>query len=188
MTSVYLVLDAHLSGAQLVLIGVAQAATGLAFEVPAGAIADAVSRRWSLIASHLLMGTAMLATGLVTSYPALVATQMLWGLSWNLASGAESGLDHRRAGRPAADRGCAGALRPGAADRRGRRAGGGGRPARTQRSTAMIAAGTGMLGLAGLVAVRFPERRFARARSRRLSASAGRLPGRIPGGAANPQT
>jgi hypothetical protein len=39
--------------------------------------------------SHVLMGTAMMATGLVANFQALVATQMLWGISWNLASGAD---------------------------------------------------------------------------------------------------
>jgi hypothetical protein len=37
----------------------------------------------------MLMGSAMLATGLVTSFPALLATQGLWGLSWTFASGAD---------------------------------------------------------------------------------------------------
>jgi MFS family permease len=88
-TSVYLVVDAHLSPSQLVLIGVAQAATALTFEVPAGVVADTISRKWSLVVSHVLMGTAMIATGLVTDFAWLVATQMLWGLSWNFASGAD---------------------------------------------------------------------------------------------------
>lgn len=60
-----------------------------AFEVPAGVFADTVSRKWSLVISHLLMGAAMLATGLVTDFELLVITQMLWGLSWTFASGAE---------------------------------------------------------------------------------------------------
>lgn len=38
------------------------------------------------------MGTAMLATGLVTSFPHLVATQMLWGIAWSFASGADVAL------------------------------------------------------------------------------------------------
>ena len=78
-TSVYLVVDARLSPAQLVLIGVAQAVTALTFEVPAGVVADTISRKWSLVVSHVLMGTAMIVTGLVTDFGPLVATQMLWG-------------------------------------------------------------------------------------------------------------
>ncbi|MEO3752361.1 hypothetical protein [Streptomyces sp. B6B3] len=45
--------------------------------------------KWSLVVSHGLMGTAMLATGLATEFWAVAATQMLWGLSWTFASGAE---------------------------------------------------------------------------------------------------
>ena len=89
VTSVYLVVDADLSPAQLVLIGAAQAAVALVFEVPAGVLADTIGRRWALVVSHALMGTAMIATGLVTDFGALVATQMLWGLSWTFASGAD---------------------------------------------------------------------------------------------------
>ena len=35
------------------------------------------------------MGAGMLVTGLVTDFPALVATQMLWGLAWTFSSGAD---------------------------------------------------------------------------------------------------
>jgi MFS family permease len=52
-------------------------------------IADTISRKWSLVVSHVLMGTAMMATGLVTDFGPLVATRMLWGLSWTFASGAD---------------------------------------------------------------------------------------------------
>src|SRR5205085_7844292 len=86
VTSVYLVVEAGLSASQLVLIAVAQSVVALVFEIPAGAVADAISRKWSLVASHVLMGTAMLSTGIVTDFRALVATQMLCGLSWNFAS------------------------------------------------------------------------------------------------------
>src|ERR671932_1035390 len=76
VTSVYLVVDAGLSPSQLVLIGAAQSVVALVFEVPAGVVADTLSRRWSLVISHALMGTAMTATGLVTEFGPLLATQM----------------------------------------------------------------------------------------------------------------
>ena len=92
VTSVYLVVDAGLSPAQLVLIGSVQSAFALVFEVPAGVIADTISRKWSLVISQVLMGTAMLATGLFESFPALLATQVLWGISWTFASGSDVAL------------------------------------------------------------------------------------------------
>jgi hypothetical protein len=88
-TSLYLVVEADLSALQLVFVGTAQGLTALVFEVPTGVMADTVSRKWSIVIAHLMMGTAMVSTGLVTSFPALVATQMLWGLSWTFSSGAD---------------------------------------------------------------------------------------------------
>lgn len=87
--SLYLVLDAGLSPFQLILIGSAQGLVSLIFEVPAGVVADTLSRKWSLVISHLLIGISMVITGLVTAFPALVLTQMLWGIGWTFASGAD---------------------------------------------------------------------------------------------------
>jgi MFS family permease len=89
VTSLYLVVDADLSAFQLVFIGTAQGITALLFEVPTGVMADTISRKWSIVIAHLLMGTGMLVTGLVTDFPAIVATQMLWGLAWTFSSGAD---------------------------------------------------------------------------------------------------
>ncbi len=89
VTSLYLVTSAGLTPSQLIYIGVGQGIVSLLFEVPAGVIADTISRKWSLIISHALMGTAMLATGLVKDFPILMATQMLWGIAWTFSSGAD---------------------------------------------------------------------------------------------------
>lgn len=89
VTAVYLVVVADLSPAQLVLVGVFQGVTVVVAEVPAGVLSDALSRRLALVVGHVVMGTGMAATGLVTSYPLLVATQCLWGLGWALSSGAD---------------------------------------------------------------------------------------------------
>ena len=35
------------------------------------------------------MGLSMIITGLVTDFPLLVMAQMLWGISWTFASGAD---------------------------------------------------------------------------------------------------
>jgi len=84
-----LVANAGLSPSQLVYVGVAQGIISLISEVPAGVVADTMSRKWSIVISHVLMGTAMLTTGLVTDFTAILGTQMLWGLSWTFASGAD---------------------------------------------------------------------------------------------------
>jgi predicted MFS family arabinose efflux permease len=168
VTSVYLVVDAGLSPSQLVLIGVAQGVTALVFEIPAGVVADTFSRKWSLVASHALMGTAMVCTGLVTDFAALVATQMLWGLSWTLASGADVAwitdeLD-------AAERTSVVLTRWGRAQLSGAAAGIvslGALGAVTERRTAMVLAGTAMLVLGSYVVWRFREDRFVRSNARR---------------------
>jgi len=172
VTSVYLVVDADLSPSQLVLIGVAQGVVALVFEVPAGVVADTFSRKWSLVVSHVLMGTAMITTGLVTDFGPLVATQMLWGLSWTFASGADVAwitdeLDEpgrisvvlMRSGRAQLTGAAAGLLGVGALG------------SLLPRSTAMVLAGAAMLLLGLYVMARFREERFVPASARRWSAS-----------------
>jgi hypothetical protein len=171
VTSVYLVVDAGLSASQLVVIGVAQAAVGLVCEIPAGVVADTISRKWSLVVSHALMGTAMLMTGLVTEFGALVATQMLWGLSWTFASGAEVAWITDELDEPAWV--SVVLVRAGRADLTGAAAGLvglGAVGAVTDPRTAMVLAGTAMLAL-GLYVVRFREERFVPAPSSRWAAA-----------------
>lgn len=88
-TSLYLVVVADLTPSQLVLIGVFQGVTVLVAEVPAGVFADTVGRRSSLVVAHVVMGTGMALTGVVTSYPWIVASQCLWGLGWAFSSGSD---------------------------------------------------------------------------------------------------
>jgi len=172
VTSIYLVVDAGLSPFQLVLIGVAQGAIALVCEIPAGVIADTISRKWSLVFSHVLMGTAMIATGLVTDFGLLVATQMLWGLSWTFASGADVAWITDELDEP--DRISGVLMRSGGAQLTGAAVGIvglGALAALTQRSTAMVLAGATMLLLGLYVVFRFREQRFTRAPTRRRSAS-----------------
>jgi SAM-dependent methyltransferase len=87
--ALYLVVVADLSPVELVLIGVFQGVTVLVAELPAGVLADAVSRRLALVSAHVVMGTGMAMTGLVESFPLLVVSQCLWGLGWAISSGAD---------------------------------------------------------------------------------------------------
>ncbi len=170
VTSVYLVVDAGLSASQLVLVGVAQSVVALVFEIPAGVVADAVSRKWSLFVSHLVMGTSMLATGLVDAFVPLVLTQMLWGLSWTFASGADVAWISDELDGPA--RASAVLIRAERAQLTGTVAGlvgVGGLAWLTRRDTAMVLAGAAMLVLGGYVLVAFREKRFVAQRGRILS-------------------
>ena len=89
VTSLYIVVVADLSAWQLVFLGTAMEITVLVCEVPTGVMADTISRKWSLVLSHVVMGTGMVITGFVTDYTALVVSQMIWGLGWTFSSGAD---------------------------------------------------------------------------------------------------
>ncbi len=168
VTSLYLVAEADLSAFQLVFLGTAQGLTALAFEVPTGVIADTVSRKWSIVIAHLVMGTGMLATGLLTSFPALVVTQMLWGLGWTFSSGAEVAWLTDELDQPNR---VAGVLTAGARWQQVGAACGmvgfGSLAWATDLGTAIVAAGFAMLVLGLFVAARFTERHFTPAREQR---------------------
>jgi MFS family permease len=170
VTSIYLVVDAGLSAAQIVLIGSVQSVFALVCEVPAGVLADTISRKWSLVLSQVLMGTAMLATGLVTAFPLLLATQVLWGLSWTFASGADVAWITDESDQPIS----AVLSRAARAQLTGAAFGllGFGYLAwATRRDLAMVLAGCAMLLLGVFVAVRFTESRFVPVRSASWSGS-----------------
>ncbi|MFI7068095.1 MFS transporter [Kribbella sp. NPDC050124] len=172
MTSVYLVVDAGLSPAQLVLIGSVQSVSALVCEVPAGVFADTVSRKWSLVISQVLMGTAMLTTGLVTSFPLLLATQVLWGISWTFASGSDVAWITDELDQP--DRITAVLARAARAQLTGAATGLialGLLAWATSREITIVVAGVAMMLLAVYVALRFTEERFVPIRTARWSAS-----------------
>ena len=172
VTSVYLVVDAGLSPAQLVLIGSVQSAFALVFEVPAGVFADTISRKWSLVISQVLMGTAMLATGLFESFPALLATQVLWGISWTFASGSDVALITDELDRP--DRINVVLTRAARAQLTGAATGLvalGLLAWATRRDITIVVAGAAMMSLAMYVALRFTEHNFVPARTDRWSTS-----------------
>ncbi|MGD9890808.1 MAG: MFS transporter [Dehalococcoidia bacterium] len=169
VTSLYLVVDAGLSPFQLVFIGVAQGVVSLVFEIPAGVIADTISRKWSLVIFHILVGTSMVVTGLVTAFPVLVATQMLWGIAWTFASGADVAWVTDEINQPART---AAVLTAQARWQQIGAAGGmlgfGALAWGTDRSTAMAIAG-GMMALLGLyVVTRFTERHFTPTRAQHM--------------------
>ena len=161
-TAVYLVVVAELSPFQLVLIGVFQGVTVVMAEIPAGVLADAVSRRLALVLAHVVMGAGMATTGFVASFPLLVVSNCLWGLGWALSSGADVAWITDELDRPdlidrvlAAQEGRA--LVGGAIGIIGF----GALAWATTLSSAIVAAGLAMIALGLLVVARWPETRFA---------------------------
>jgi hypothetical protein len=173
VTSLYLVVDAHLSAFQLVFLGTAQGIVALVAEVPAGVVADTISRKWALVIAHVLVGISMVITGLVTAFPALVATQMLWGLGWTFASGADVAWVTDELGRP--DR-IARVLTASARWEQLGAIGGlvglGLLAFAIGRGPAMVVAGVAMVVLGLYVVVRFTEHGFTPTRKRRWQQSA----------------
>ena len=86
--SVYLVRELHLSPLQLVLMGTAMEAAVFVFEVPTGVVADAYSRRLSLIIGYLGMGAAWVLVAVVSAPWAVILLWAVWGLSYTFTSGA----------------------------------------------------------------------------------------------------
>ena len=64
----YFVVNAHLSPSQLTLLGTVMSVTVSFSDIPAGAWADAIGRRWSLVIGHVLLAAGMTMTGFVTAY------------------------------------------------------------------------------------------------------------------------
>ena len=89
VVSVWWVVDADLSPLQLVLLGTALEVSVLVGEIPTGVVADTLSRKWSLVISHVFMGVGIIMSGLTISFVPLLISQVLWGLGWTFTSGAD---------------------------------------------------------------------------------------------------
>lgn len=88
VASFYEATVANLSGLQLVLVGTMVEVTILLFEVPTGVVADAYSRRLSIVIGYFLMGAAFLVEGSFPVYSMILLAQVLWGLGYTFTSGA----------------------------------------------------------------------------------------------------
>jgi MFS family permease len=172
VTSFYMVVDARLSPAQLLAIAAAQGIASMIFEVPAGVLADAVSRKWAIVVAHPLMAIAMITTGLFPDFVPLLIAQMLWGVSWTFSSGADIAWITDELDRP--DRIHSVLARQARWQLLGAVVGMlgiGGLAAVVGRQPAIVAAGVMMLALGVAVAFAFPERNFTPIRTGRLRAS-----------------
>jgi DHA3 family tetracycline resistance protein-like MFS transporter len=86
--AVYLVRDVGLNPLELVLIGTVGEISYFLLEVPTGVVADAYSRRLSVILGLLVNGISMIVFGITHDYAILLAGSVLWGLGSALTSGA----------------------------------------------------------------------------------------------------
>jgi DHA3 family tetracycline resistance protein-like MFS transporter len=87
--SLYQVTIAGLSPLQLVLIGTTLEVSAFVFEVPTGVVADAYSRRLSIIIGYILIGLGFLIEGFFPFFLPIVLAQVVWGLGYTFTSGAK---------------------------------------------------------------------------------------------------
>jgi MFS family permease len=172
VSSLYFVINAHLSASQLVILGTVMAVTLLLSDIPAGAWSDAFSRKWPLVIGHGFLAAGMAMTGFVTAFPLLVITQVLWGLGWAFSGGADVAWVTDELNRP--DR-IAGVL---TARARWELVGGatglvafGVLGWAAGLVSAIVISGAAMAVLGAFVASRFPEDNFKPERTERLRAS-----------------
>jgi MFS family permease len=84
--------DAGLSAGQISSLFVIWAVTGIVLEVPSGALADAVSRRWLLVLGPLLTAAGFALWVAAPSYWSFALGFVLWGAKGSLQSGALEAL------------------------------------------------------------------------------------------------
>ena len=172
VSGLYFVIDARLSAFQLIVLGTVLSATLLASDIPTGVWSDAVSRKRPLVIGHGFLAAGMVMTGLVTAFPLLLATQVLWALGWGFSSGADVAWITDELGQPGriarvltararwdAVGGATGMVAFGVL---GWAAG---------LATAIVASGAAMAVLGLYVAARFSEDNFTPAREQRWNAS-----------------
>src|SRR6266487_1612291 len=82
VTSFYEATVAGLSGTQLVLVGTTLEVVILLFEIPTGIVADAYSRRLSIVIGYFLMGCGFLLEGSFPIFGMILLTQVLWGIGF----------------------------------------------------------------------------------------------------------
>ncbi|MEP7135196.1 MAG: MFS transporter [Chloroflexota bacterium] len=88
VTSFYEATVAGLTGLQLVLVGTTVELTILLFEIPTGIVADAYSRRLSIIIGYFIMGLAFIVEGSFPRFVPILLAQVLWGIGYTFTSGA----------------------------------------------------------------------------------------------------
>lgn len=88
MAAVYYVRDVGMNPLQLVLVGTALEAGYFAFEVPTGVIADAYSRKLSVVVGTALLGLGFIAQGLIPLFAAIVTAELVKGVGHTFISGA----------------------------------------------------------------------------------------------------
>jgi MFS family permease len=89
LSMVYYVREVGLDPLEMVLVGTTLELACFLFEVPTGIVADLYSRRLSVVIGFALIGAGILLQGLVPTFAAILAAQVLWGVGYTFTSGAD---------------------------------------------------------------------------------------------------
>jgi MFS transporter, DHA3 family, tetracycline resistance protein len=89
VSGLYFVVTAHLSASQLLFLGTVMSVALVLSDIPAGVWSDTFSRKWPLVIGHGFLAAGMVMTGVVTAFPLILATHVLWGLGWAFSGGAD---------------------------------------------------------------------------------------------------
>lgn len=87
---VYWVEIAGLTPFQLVMTGTALEIAYFLAEVPTGVLADFYSRKWSVVAAFVLIGSGFFVTGMTTAVVPILIAQAVWGIGFTFQSGADT--------------------------------------------------------------------------------------------------
>ncbi len=88
LATVYFVDGLKLDPLQIVLLGTALEAAYFVAEIPTGVVADVYSRRLSILVGVAVLGGSFVMAGVVSDFPALIATQIAAGIGFTFLSGA----------------------------------------------------------------------------------------------------
>lgn len=102
--SLYEATVAGLTGLQLVLVGTTLEVVILLCEVPTGVVADAYSRRLSIVIGYFIIGAAFIIEGLFPYFGTILLASGLWGLGYTFTSGATQAWLSDEIGEEAANR------------------------------------------------------------------------------------
>ncbi|MEM7113587.1 MAG: MFS transporter [Chloroflexota bacterium] len=89
VSAIYRVDVIGLNPLQLVLVGATLEITFLVAEIPTGVVADAYSRKLSLIIGYIIIGIGFIIEGLIPEFWAVLVSQVVWGVGATFLSGAE---------------------------------------------------------------------------------------------------
>ena len=88
-SAVYAIVEVGLNPLQLLLIGAVLEGSVLIAEVPTGIVADAYSRRRSVIIGYAIMASGFFVWGAVPRFEAILLAQVLWAVGFAFTSGAQ---------------------------------------------------------------------------------------------------